>query len=46
MSVKGPRVKCHKCGATNLIITGTGLIPVHNAKDSNVMCVGSLEPAK
>lgn len=45
MGVVGPKVVCHKCGA-KLTITGSGKIPVHNAKNTNVTCIGSLEKPK
>lgn len=42
MTVVGPEVTCHKCGA-KLNIQGNGKIPVHNAKGTNITCLGSLE---
>lgn len=45
MSVIGPRVTCHRCGA-RLPIDGDGRLPIHNGKNTNVTCIGSREKAK
>jgi hypothetical protein len=42
MSVIGPKVTCHKCGQ-KLVIDTKGRVPIHDAKNTTIPCVGSLE---
>jgi hypothetical protein len=45
MSVLGPMVTCHKCGA-RVSIEGDGKLPVHNVKGTQITCIGSREKAR